>query len=101
MNNIEDAEDAMMDEMFGDGPRVPPMRTFRITVLIAGERETVFIDAHSVTCDDDAAKFFVYRPQVVNGETVLAAYSNRTLRPYLDVEDVTPDVSVNTGTRLN
>jgi hypothetical protein len=106
MNNIEDAEDAMMDammdEMFGDGPRVPSIRIFR--VRMEGYPETsqeLFVYAHSVTCDGDAAKFFVYRQQMHQGEMALAAYSNRTLRPYIDIEDVTEHVAITSSTRLN
>jgi hypothetical protein len=92
----------MMADAFGDDIQVPPMRTFR--VLLEGypqERPAVFVEAHSVTCDGDAAKFFVYRQTTHQGEQVLAAYSNRTLRPYLDVQDVTVDVPVVTNGFLN
>jgi hypothetical protein len=83
--------------------KLPPMRTFRVIISTPspyGDRYTLYVDAHSVTCEGDAAKFYVYRVDSVSGTPVLAAYSTRTLRPYLDVEDVTAEVAA-TGKLLN
>lgn len=83
-------------------PVAPPLRTFRVVVedSYGGVSDDIYIHAHSVTCLDDAAHFYVYRPTQTAEGVMLAAYAVRTLRPYLDVEDIS-DVLATTSNKLN
>lgn len=65
---------------------LPSMRTFR--VIVDGDLEPIFVDAHSVTCKSDAAHFYVWR----NEMGIMLAFVTRVLRPYLEVEDVTANI---------
>ena len=89
--------------VWADAPEVvaPPMRTFRVVMdaCIYGSHD-VYVDAHSVTCEGDAAKFYTYKGDRVEGTLVLVAYCTRVLRPYLDIEDIT-GVMAATSTKLN
>jgi hypothetical protein len=93
MKTYEEAADALLDDMFGDGPRVPAMRTFMVTVVTDAAcniNETLYVDAHSVSCEGDSVQFHVIRVEWVGEVQKLVAYTNRILRPYLDIEDITP-----------
>lgn len=78
--------------VWADAPQpVPPaMRTFKVVVerIYLEDKETYYVDAHSVTCDGDAAHFYVYRTTQTAQGPGLVAYASRVVRPYLDVEDV-------------
>ena len=89
--------------VWADAPEVvaPPMRTFRVVMdaCIYGSHD-LYVDAHSVTCEGDAAKFYAYKADRVENVPVLVAYCTRVLRPYLDIEDISSQLAA-TSTTLN
>lgn len=89
-----------------DGPSVwgdevelapPAMRTFKVILDPNTALCAMYIEAHSVTCIGDAAHFYVYRPSQLPEGKVLAAFMVRTLRPYLDIEDITAVLATTSG----
>lgn len=83
-------------------PVPPPMRMFRVAMDSWDNdvQRVFYIDAHSVTCEGDAAKFYTYRADWVEGQSVLVAYCTRMLRPYLDVDEVTATMAA-TSSKMN
>lgn len=96
--------------VWGDAPQpiAPPLRTFKVILDMLGRADDevgwadapAYIDAHSVTCEGDVAKFYTYRPQVIENVPVLVAFCLRVLRPYLDIEDVSEQLA-QTSTSMN
>lgn len=81
-------------------PELPALRTFRVTVerrtnLIGVQTsgrvyryETTLVVAHSYVCDGDAAKFYIASLVLSADGWEVVTQSPRTLRPYVDVEEV-------------
>lgn len=67
---------------------LPALRTFRVR-MEDDYTEDVYVDAHSVSCEGDAAHFYVYKITQLPEGPAVAATAVRLLRPYRDVEDVT------------
>lgn len=91
MTTLKEALDAVSN------PSVP-LRTFRIA--LAWDQD-VYVTAHSFTCDGDVVKFYTYKSEVVDaGAPVLVAYNTRSLRDWLDVQDVTAEMLIGVGSSM-
>jgi hypothetical protein len=79
-------------------PTPPAMRTFKVVLdpMIPDQ----YVDAHSITCDGDAVKFYTYRVDRVEGVPMLLAFCTRVLRPYLDIEDISQQLAA-TSDKMN
>jgi hypothetical protein len=88
-SNYDNPDDQTGPAVWADEstPTPPAMRTFKVVLdpMIPDQ----YVDAHSITCEGDAVKFYTYRVDWVEGVPMLVAFCTRVLRPYLDVEDVT------------
>jgi hypothetical protein len=97
-DNQQEAFDDWDDEAATDFPSLPRLRTFRVlTEDVPGRENPLYVQAHSVTCLDDAAHFYIYHSVDTPEGKVLAAYATRMLRPYLDVQDISGEVVVSAG----
>jgi hypothetical protein len=89
------------DSIYDNLNYLPALRTFRVWIQ-SGNSEpwNILVTAHSYTCDADVAAFYTYSTVDVDGVRHRVLFSNRTLKNWADVEDIT-DVVGNGSNAIN